>query len=352
MSRACPYCDASETEWIEAEGLFRCRQCQYSSLAGEDSSGKASSLRWTTGVQATDLRPRRAPGEGSSLRAAGFGLAATVVFYAALQLIPESALHELFAERGGIPYVITGISAWALCLLADKMIRVRKESSILAIDLLALPSGARLHPAQAAAAVDRIAGRPNEIGRSFLASRLIRALRYFEARRRVVEVVEHLSAESRADDLRVDASYSLVRVFVWAVPTLGFIGTVIGIGGAVGGFSEALDAAASLDGMKESIGSVTGGLGVAFDTTLLALVMSIVIMFPANAVQRMEEDLLTRVDDYCTQRLVQRLEDEEPVARTEAFAAAIAVRLAETLGDEAPATPSSSDSLPTRPAET
>jgi len=85
---------------------------------------------------------------------------------------------------------------------------------------------------------------------------------------------------------------------------------VIGIGSAVGGFSETLEAAASLDAMKESIGSVTAGLGVAFDTTLQALVMSILIMFPANAVQRMEEELVAAVDDYCAERLVLRLEDE------------------------------------------
>jgi biopolymer transport protein ExbB/TolQ len=101
-----------------------------------------------------------------------------------------------------------------------------------------------------------------------------------------------------------------VRVFVWAVPTLGFIGTVIGIGAAVGGFSDTLEAASSIEGMKASIGSVTGGLGVAFDTTLLALVMSILIMFPANAVQRIEEGLLSAIDDYCAEHLVQKLEDE------------------------------------------
>ena len=52
-----------------------------------------------------------------------------------------------------------------------------------------------------------------------------------------------MTAESAADEGRVDASYALVRVFVWAVPTLGFIGTVLGLGAAVGGFSESLEAA-------------------------------------------------------------------------------------------------------------
>ena len=111
------------------------------------------------------------------------------------------------------------------------------------------------------------------------------------------------------------------------VPTLGFIGTVIGIGAAVAGFSETLEAASSLDGMKESIGLVTGGLGVAFDTTLLALVMSILIMFPASAAQRIEEAFLSDVDDYCSEFLVPRLLDAPPAEADDAVVAALANRL-------------------------
>ena len=61
--------------------------------------------------------------------------------------------------------------------------------------------------------------------------------------------------------------------------------------------------------MKNAIGMVTSGLGVAFDTTLLALVMSIFIMVPTSSLQKTEEDYLARVDDYCQHYLVTRLED-------------------------------------------
>jgi biopolymer transport protein ExbB/TolQ len=118
-----------------------------------------------------------------------------------------------------------------------------------------------------------------------------------------------------------------VRVFVWVVPTLGFIGTVIGIGAAVAGFSATLEAASSLDGMKDSIGAITGGLGVAFDTTLLALVMSILIMFPANAVQRLEEAFLGQVDDYCSEHLLPRLADQVEESPEESMIEALARRL-------------------------
>jgi hypothetical protein len=60
--------------------------------------------------------------------------------------------------------------------------------------------------------------------------------------------------------------------------------------------------------MKQSIGSVTTGLGVAFDTTLLALVMSIVIMFPTSLLQKAEEDFLNRVEVYCDEHFCRRLD--------------------------------------------
>ncbi|HIF93247.1 MAG TPA: hypothetical protein EYQ60_09000 [Myxococcales bacterium] len=216
-------------------------------------------------------------------------------------------------ERGWVPYVITLISSWALTLLAAKFLRLRRERRILDHDLIATNSNGRISPDDAAAALDALEVMRQEskaIAESFLARRIERALRHFQSRRRFVEVVDFLASESRNDESRVDASYGLVRVLVWAVPTLGFIGTVIGIGAAVAGFSETLEAASSLDGMKESIGLVTGGLGVAFDTTLLALVMSILIMFPISAVQRIEEAFLSDVDEYCAEILLPALLDE------------------------------------------
>jgi MotA/TolQ/ExbB proton channel family len=340
MNRACSYCGSAETEWLNEEELWRCRSCQRSILSEADSVDAPPPSQHA----APDAPPPRskdftrlrgAPGEVGSLAAAGLGLAFTILFYLAIQLVPDSMFYELFARRGWVPYVIMGTSSWALFLLGAKLRRLRQEAQILDRELIQTPLPGRLRPCDAEVVLQRLTSLSGPAGESFLVARLIRALRHFEARRRVVEVVEHLASESRADDLRVDASYGLVRVFVWAVPTLGFIGTVIGIGAAVGGFSDTLAAASSLESMKESIGAVTGGLGVAFDTTLLALVMSMLIMFPANAVQRIEEALLGRVDDYCTEHLVQRLEDEEvPDAEADLIEALAARLLAAMRSDE------------------
>ncbi|MBK7947645.1 MAG: MotA/TolQ/ExbB proton channel family protein [Deltaproteobacteria bacterium] len=324
MGESCPHCGAAAIE-LEAEGAIRrCRACGRSALRGADAPNRTASAAAAAHELATmpsafatanspPLARRRpaGPGEVPILPAAGFALLATLLFYGALRWIPDTRLAELFVERGWVQYAITFVSSWALALLAAKRRRLARERRMLGRDWLARPgAGALLRPEDVDATLAHLAGQADFDFDALLARRLVRALRHFQARRRVVEVVEFLNAEARADEGRIDASYGLIRVFIWAVPTLGFIGTVIGIGAAVGGFSTTLETASSIEGMRESIESVTGGLGVAFDTTLLALVMSIVVMFPSNALQRLEEAFLGEVDDDCAEHLVRRLADE------------------------------------------
>jgi biopolymer transport protein ExbB/TolQ len=334
MGRDCAYCGAVGIAEDETSGVFRCRDCGRSSLPDHSPEFDANrpapdSEREEVSSRAPTRRRenRRAPGEISSWPAALLGFCATGAFYGLLALLPSSGFSVLFTERGWVPYVITLISVWALFLLGAKLHRLRKERAVLEQDILTVGADGRLGPEDAASALDALSAESSDVTESFLARRLERALRHFQSRRRSVELVEFLALESRSDEGRVDASYGLVRVFVWAVPTLGFIGTVIGIGAAVAGFSETLEAASSLDGMKESIGLVTGGLGVAFDTTLLALVMSILIMFPASAVQRIEESFIGDVDDYCALHLIPKLRDEATAEADEMAIAALARRL-------------------------
>lgn len=340
---SCAYCGAEALEPGSAEGVLQCRACGRSSLASAVRTGALD----PSPPDPDDARgegPRRAlargaPGEVASWPAALAALVVTVIFYAGLYaaataplpLAPVSRLADLFLARGWVPYVITAVAAWALLLLAARAMRLRWQRRALDRPLVSPGPDGRIGPADAPAALASLHARSGGVEDSFLVAKLERALRHFESRRSVVEVIEYLSAEGNADEGRVDASYALVRVFVWVVPTLGFIGTVLGIGAAVAGFSETLEAASSLEGMKESIGSVTGGLGIAFDTTLLALVMSILIMFPASAVQRSEENLLAEVEDYCAEELVRRLRDDPRDAAEDDAIDRLAERLAERL---------------------
>jgi biopolymer transport protein ExbB/TolQ len=97
---------------------------------------------------------------------------------------------------------------------------------------------------------------------------------------------------------RVDMRYGLVRFLAWLVPTLGFIGTVFGLGAS-------LAAAGAAD--KLDLHEVAKTLGVGFDCTMVALVESAVLVFLLHFVQEKEESAVNRAGDYTLRNLISRL---------------------------------------------
>jgi flagellar motor component MotA len=75
-----------------------------------------------------------------------------------------------------------------------------------------------------------------------------------------------------------------------------------------------VQAAENLDVVRGALGKVTEGLAVAFDTTFIGLVLSIVVMFPIHTLQKAEDDLLSAVDQYCNENLLSRLAADSGVA--------------------------------------
>ncbi len=149
-----------------------------------------------------------------------------------------------------------------------------------------------------------------EFGWSILLNRVDRALALWLGSKDVGRVSTWLSSESSRDQGSSDSSYALSRVLMWAIPILGFIGTVQGLGQAVAGFGV-LGGSADVTAIKGAIGQVTVGLGVAFDTTLLALVLTTFLMFPLTSFQRREENLFGEMDNYLDDVLLARLPSPE-----------------------------------------
>lgn len=107
----------------------------------------------------------------------------------------------------------------------------------------------------------------------------------------------------------MEQSYSLPRTLVWAIPLMGFIGTVVGISAAVAGFSGFLSRAEEIEQIKTGIGAVTTGLAVAFDTTLVALALSVVVMLPLVMLERLEGQLLLALEADVSDAVIGRLPD-------------------------------------------
>ena len=100
----------------------------------------------------------------------------------------------------------------------------------------------------------------------------------------------------------IELRYNMVRYITWLIPSLGFIGTVVGI-------MLALNYAGDRANVEspDMLYQVTERLGVAFSTTLLALVMAAVLVFVQNLVQGGEERALNRAGQYCLDNLINRL---------------------------------------------
>ncbi|MGI9346139.1 MAG: MotA/TolQ/ExbB proton channel family protein [Gammaproteobacteria bacterium] len=108
----------------------------------------------------------------------------------------------------------------------------------------------------------------------------------------IVTGVESLGAQLEAEN-------SMIRYLVWVIPSIGFIGTVRGIGQALSQADKAL--AGDISGM-------TASLGIAFNSTFVALLISILLMFLLHELQRSQDRLVVDTQSYCEEFLLQRIE--------------------------------------------
>ena len=237
------------------------------------------------------------------------GIVMAVGFYSCAIPIRGYYLGELFLERGWVPYVLVFLLTWSVAILVLKWRKHVKQKATMLFDLIPTEIANEITVDNLEEFIDHVRSLPVDPGESFLINRVRRGLEHFRVRKSSSEVSNILTSQSEIDATAVESSYTLLKVFIWAIPILGFIGTVIGISAAVGGFSGSLDAAEDIGVLKESLNNVTGGLATAFDTTLIALAMSLIVMFPTSSLQKMEEDLLNWVDEYCNENLLKRLND-------------------------------------------
>jgi hypothetical protein len=138
------------------------------------------------------------------------------------------------------------------------------------------------------------------IRQTLLTRRVTAVLDFVRARGSANDLDDQLRTLSDNDALAVEGSYSLVRFITWAIPILGFLGTVLGITDAIAGVTP--------ETLEQSLTQVTGGLATAFDTTALALGLTMVLMLSHSLVERLEQGTLELVDAYVDTQLAHRFE--------------------------------------------
>jgi DNA-directed RNA polymerase subunit RPC12/RpoP len=269
-----------------------------------------------------------------ALQSIALGVAMAAGFY--VLVLPFGGTHfgALFLRRGWVPFVEVILMGWAVGILVLKWRKLRHQRAAMLLDVLPSGLGEEIAEGNVDRFIDHVKRIPPHLRDSIMVNRIRRALEHFRVRRSNPEVASMLAAQSEIDASAVHSSYTMIRVLIWSIPILGFIGTVLGISDAVAGFSESLDQAQDIEVLKASLNDVTAGLAVAFDTTLVALCMSVLASFPAHSIQKSEEDLLNWVDEYCGENLLKRLNDAGAVSAVASHTQALVQSLGAAVADE------------------
>lgn len=231
----------------------------------------------------------------------------TLAFYGVLILIPNSVVHSKFVGQGLIPPSIAFLTAWCLAILFIKWRKLAFQRRCLAFEVVPAESDFVLSPTTVDSVVGRIHDLVDDPRQFMLLNRIAIALGNLKNIGRVSDVDEILKSQAEADEAISESSFVVLNGFLWAIPILGFIGTVLGLSVAIGEFGAVMSTSGKSDALLSALKDVTGGLGVAFDTTLEALIAALAIQMLATFLKKAEQEFLDDCSEYCTRNVVNRL---------------------------------------------
>ena len=190
---------------------------------------------------------------------------------------------------------------WAVAIMTYKFRLAAAEHGMLSEDLLNVGEGMRILPEDTLDLSRKVQSLPKGQQEMLVPRILVAGLGRFRATRNVQDVSTTVRGLCEGEAERLDSELAMVRYIAWAIPSIGFIGTVRGIGQALGRAHMAVEG---------DITEVTQSLGVAFNSTLIALFISIVLMFIVHQLQLMQERYVMDAERYGDERLVSNLHAE------------------------------------------
>jgi len=188
---------------------------------------------------------------------------------------------------------------WALSLIGYKARLTFQERKMLSLDLVPLNEGTSILPEDTREYSRPIQALPETQQTYLLPRALLTALHRFRSTRNIQDVSSSVRETCESESERLDSELSMVRYIAWAIPSIGFLGTVRGIGQALSQAHQAV---------QGDIAGVTQNLGVAFNSTFVALLISIVIMFVLHQLQLAQERVVLDTEDDCDNHLIRHLQ--------------------------------------------
>jgi len=255
------------------------------------------------------------------------GTLITLLFYGILLLLrlafhgQEITMIDMFfhggtRNRSTIPYYTVFFTGWSLAILIIKNLKLSLQKKALALDILPKDCNFALTALTAEEILDNIHRKVDSPSKFVLLDRIDRALSNLQNLGNVSAVSECLKNQAENDENLLSTTYIALKGFVWAIPVLGFIGTVLGLSDSIGGFGAVVQQSNDIAKIKSALGTVTGGLGTAFETTLIALVLAMIVQLLMTFTMNREENFLDACSDYCHKNIISKiksisLKDEE-----------------------------------------
>ncbi len=243
-------------------------------------------------------KPGRRPGTTLAAFLIGLPLAAAIL----------GGIHSTFPDDSivirYIHHPVENVAVVLFCCaigtLAAKFWQALFEHSALRRTPLPPWDGKPVSTSQAPALLTGTLRLPRFLQSTYLVLRVRAVLDFLRQRGNVSELDDQIRTLSDNDAIALDNSYSLTRFITWAIPILGFLGTVLGITGAISGITP--------EKLEKDLSSVTDGLALSFDATALALGLTMITMFCTFLVERVEQGILDDVDRYVDTNLAHRFE--------------------------------------------
>ena len=187
---------------------------------------------------------------------------------------------------------------WSFAIMGHKARMALSERALLDQDLIGIVEGVSILPSDSRKFLRPLEALPGRQSHALLARALMAALGRFASTRNIQDVSESVRSICESEAERLDSELAMVRYIAWAIPSIGFIGTVRGIGEALGQAYKAVEG---------DIAGVTASLGVAFNSTFIALLISILVMFFVYQLQLVQERLVLDAQRYCDEKLLRHM---------------------------------------------
>ena len=188
---------------------------------------------------------------------------------------------------------------WAFSIMGFKATKSLSERALLQRELVPVGDGVRILPEDSREYARTIQALPDRMRDMLLPRVLLSSLERFRSTRNVQDVSSVANTLCESEGERLESELSMIRYIAWAIPSVGFIGTVRGIGDALGQAHRAVDG---------DIAGVTQSLGTAFNSTFIALLISIVVMFLVHQLQLLQERLVFDTQTYIDHNLIRHMQ--------------------------------------------